>query len=137
MWIELLLVAHLLKILAVAKIVAYEIGMDATSIAAALLHDVVEDSDDYNINDIQQMFGETVARISKLSWILYEPKFGHFLQTSREIGLNYEAIIAIESDISCRSILQNFRHKNSMVWMKKISINFGHKLDGSAEIWTF
>ena len=29
----------------------------------ALLHDVVEDSDDYSINDIQQMFGETVARI--------------------------------------------------------------------------
>lgn len=55
--------AYIFHPLAVAKIVAYEIGMDAISIAAALLHDVVEDSDDYNINDIQQMFGETVARI--------------------------------------------------------------------------
>lgn len=55
--------AYIFHPLAVAKIVAYEIGMDATSIAAALLHDVVEDSDDYSINDIQQMFGETVARI--------------------------------------------------------------------------
>lgn len=55
--------AYIFHPLAVAKIVAYEIGMDATSIVAALLHDVVEDSDDYSINDIQQMFGETVARI--------------------------------------------------------------------------
>lgn len=55
--------AYIFHPLAVAKIVAYEIGMDATSIAAALLHDVVEDSYDYSINDIQQMFGETVARI--------------------------------------------------------------------------
>ena len=34
-----------------------------TNIAAALFDDVVEDSDDYSMNDIQQMFGETVARI--------------------------------------------------------------------------
>ena len=32
-------------------------------VQAALLHDVVEDSDDYSINDIQQIFGETIARI--------------------------------------------------------------------------
>ncbi len=48
--------------IAVAKIVAYEIGLGATSIAAALLHDVVEDTD-YSINDIEQLFGETIARI--------------------------------------------------------------------------
>lgn len=48
--------------IAVAKIVAYEIGLGATSIAAALLHDVVEDTD-YTINDIEQLFGETIARI--------------------------------------------------------------------------
>ena len=48
--------------IAVAKIVAYEIGLGATSIAAALLHDVVEDTD-YTINDIEQIFGETIARI--------------------------------------------------------------------------
>lgn len=48
--------------IAVAKIVAYEIGLGATSIAAALLHDVVEDTH-YTIDDMQQLFGETVARI--------------------------------------------------------------------------
>ncbi|MEW4925468.1 RelA/SpoT family protein [Algibacter sp. 2305UL17-15] len=55
--------AYLFHPLAVAKIVAQEIGLDATSIAAALLHDVVEDSEDYSIDDIEQLFGETVARI--------------------------------------------------------------------------
>ena len=48
--------------IAVAKIVAYEIGLGATSIAAALLHDVIEDTH-YNIVDIEQLFGETIARI--------------------------------------------------------------------------
>ena len=48
--------------IAVAKIVAMEIGLGATSIAAALLHDVVEDTA-YTINDMEQLFGETIARI--------------------------------------------------------------------------
>jgi GTP pyrophosphokinase len=48
--------------IAVAKIVGNEIGLGATSIAAALLHDVVEDTE-YTINDIEQLFGETIARI--------------------------------------------------------------------------
>lgn len=48
--------------IAVAKIVAYEIGLDTTSIVAALLHDVVEDTD-YTIEDIERLFGENVARI--------------------------------------------------------------------------
>ena len=54
--------AYIFHPLAVARIVASEIGMDATSIAAALLHDVVEDTP-YTIEDITEMFGETVARI--------------------------------------------------------------------------
>ncbi|WP_055435528.1 RelA/SpoT family protein [Lacinutrix algicola] len=55
--------AYIFHPIAVARIVASEIGMDATSIAAALLHDVVEDSDDYTVKDIEKLFGETVARI--------------------------------------------------------------------------
>ncbi len=54
--------AYIFHPIAVAKIVASEIGMDATSIAAALLHDVVEDTT-YTSEDIEKMFGETVARI--------------------------------------------------------------------------
>jgi GTP pyrophosphokinase len=48
--------------IAVAKIVAYEIGLDTTSIVAALLHDVVEDTD-YTLEDIERLFGENVGRI--------------------------------------------------------------------------
>ena len=54
--------AYIFHPIAVAKIVASEIGMDATSIAAALLHDVVEDTT-YTSEDIEKMFGETIARI--------------------------------------------------------------------------
>ncbi|MGB1230813.1 MAG: RelA/SpoT family protein [Winogradskyella sp.] len=55
--------AYIFHPIAVAKIVAQEIGLDATSIAAALLHDVVEDNPDYTIADMEQLFGDTVARI--------------------------------------------------------------------------
>ena len=55
--------AYIFHPIAVARIVASEIGLDATSIAAALLHDVVEDSEDYNVKDIENLFGQTVARI--------------------------------------------------------------------------
>lgn len=48
--------------IAVAKIVAYEIGLGATSIAAALLHDVVEDTH-YTVEDIERLFGENIAKI--------------------------------------------------------------------------
>ncbi|MAW95109.1 MULTISPECIES: RelA/SpoT family protein [unclassified Leeuwenhoekiella] len=54
--------AYVFHPLAVARIVASEIGMDATSIAAALLHDVVEDTS-YTLDDLEELFGETVARI--------------------------------------------------------------------------
>lgn len=55
--------AYIFHPIAVAKIVASEIGLDATCIAAALLHDVVEDNEDYTKDDIERLFGETVARI--------------------------------------------------------------------------
>ena len=55
--------AYIFHPIAVAKIVASEIGLDATCIAAALLHDVVEDNPNYTNDDIERLFGETVARI--------------------------------------------------------------------------
>ncbi len=55
--------AYIFHPIAVAKIVAQEIGLDATSIASALLHDVVEDSPDYTIKNIEKLFGKTVATI--------------------------------------------------------------------------
>jgi GTP pyrophosphokinase len=53
---------YIIHPLAVAKIVIEEIGLSATSIISALLHDVVEDTD-YNLDDISNLFGEKVASI--------------------------------------------------------------------------
>jgi len=54
--------AYIFHPIAVAKIVASEIGLGATSIAAALMHDVVEDTD-ITINDISKMFNPNIAKI--------------------------------------------------------------------------
>lgn len=54
--------AYIFHPINVAKIVASEIGLDATSISAALLHDVVEDTA-LTLQDIEQLFGTTIAKI--------------------------------------------------------------------------
>ncbi len=54
--------AYIFHPIAVAKIVASEIGLGATSIAAALLHDVVEDTP-MTVHDIEQMFNPKVAQL--------------------------------------------------------------------------
>jgi len=54
--------AYIFHPISVAKIVAHEIGLDATSIAAALLHDVVEDTA-ISLEDIERLMGNTVAKI--------------------------------------------------------------------------
>lgn len=48
--------------IAVAQIVADEIGLGATSISCALMHDVVEDTD-YTLQDIEKIFGAKFAKI--------------------------------------------------------------------------
>ena len=48
--------------LAVARIVVNEIGLGSTSICAALLHDVVEDTD-YTVEDIANEFNPKIASI--------------------------------------------------------------------------
>ncbi|MDC0515276.1 RelA/SpoT family protein [Flavobacteriaceae bacterium] len=54
--------AYIFHPINVAKIVAQQIGLDATSICAALLHDVVEDTR-FTIEDIERLLGNTVAKI--------------------------------------------------------------------------
>ena len=53
---------YILHPIAVAKIVANDIGLGAPSIAAALLHDVVEDTK-YTIDDIESVHGPQIAKI--------------------------------------------------------------------------
>ena len=54
--------AYIFHPIAVAKIVASEIGLGATSIAAALLHDVVEDTP-ISVEDIERLFNPKVAQM--------------------------------------------------------------------------
>lgn len=54
--------AYIFHPIAVAKIVASEIGLGATSIAAALLHDVVEDTE-ITVHDLERMFNPKLAQI--------------------------------------------------------------------------
>ena len=51
---------YILHPIAVAKIVSQEIGLGSTSICAALLHDVVEDTE-YTVEDIEMNFGKKIA----------------------------------------------------------------------------
>lgn len=51
---------YILHPIAVAKIVVNSIGLGYKSIAAALLHDVVEDTD-YTVDDIRNLFGDRIA----------------------------------------------------------------------------
>lgn len=53
---------YILHPIAVAKIASQEIGLGSTSICAAFLHDVVEDTD-YTIEDIRHQFGDKIAQL--------------------------------------------------------------------------
>jgi len=54
--------AYIFHPIAVAKIVAAEIGLGATAIAAALMHDVVEDSP-ITVHEIEKMFNPKIAQL--------------------------------------------------------------------------
>ena len=54
--------AYIFHPINVAKIVANQIGLDATSICAALLHDVIEDTR-FTLDEIERLMGNTVAKI--------------------------------------------------------------------------
>ncbi|MBD5240350.1 MAG: bifunctional (p)ppGpp synthetase/guanosine-3',5'-bis(diphosphate) 3'-pyrophosphohydrolase [Bacteroidales bacterium] len=53
---------YILHPIAVARIASQEIGLGSTSICAALLHDVVEDTD-YTVEDIRAQFGDKIAQL--------------------------------------------------------------------------
>ena len=53
---------YIMHPIAVAQIACSEVGLGSTSICAALLHDVVEDTD-YTVEDIENIFGAKIAQI--------------------------------------------------------------------------
>lgn len=116
--------AYVFHPIAVAKIVASEIGLDATSIAAALLHDVVEDTS-YCLADIEQLFGETVARIvdglTKISNMPYDKDVSLQAENFRKMLLTLnEDIRVIIIKIADR--LHNMQTMDSMPEQKQVKI---------------
>ena len=106
--------------IAVAKIVAKELGLGATSIQAAILHDVVEDTE-YKLPDIENMFGEKVAHIvdglTKLS--------GDF--DSRQVMTLKKILMTLSDDVRVILIkiadrLHNMQTLDSMPTNKKMKI---------------
>lgn len=55
--------AYIIHPVEVALIISNEMGFGATSIAAALLHDVVEDNENYSLELIEKLFGKEIATI--------------------------------------------------------------------------
>ena len=116
--------AYIFHPIAVAKIVASEIGLGATSIIAALLHDVVEDTE-YGLADIEQMFGETVARIvdglTKISALEYDSNVSLQAENFRKMLLTLnEDIRVIIIKIADR--LHNMQTMDSMPEDKQVKI---------------
>lgn len=116
--------AYIFHPIAVAKIVASQIGLDATAIAAALLHDVVEDTQ-YTLADLEQLFGETVARIvdglTKISALEYQSDVSLQAENFRKMLLTLnEDIRVIIIKIADR--LHNMQTMDSMAPSKQVKI---------------
>jgi GTP diphosphokinase / guanosine-3',5'-bis(diphosphate) 3'-diphosphatase len=109
--------------LAVAKIVADEIGLGTKSIVSALLHDVVEDTD-YTLEDISDMFGEKIADIvDGLTKIA-----GVFDKNTSKQAENFRKILLTLSDdvrvilIKLADRLHNMRTLSSMPPTKQLQV---------------
>ena len=89
---------YMMHPLSVARIVVKEIGLGSTSICAALLHDVVEDTD-YTTEDIERMFGPKIASIveglTKLSGGVFADKAMKQAENVRKLVLTMSEDIRV------------------------------------------
>ncbi|HCQ15285.1 MAG TPA: RelA/SpoT family protein, partial [Cryomorphaceae bacterium] len=114
---------YILHPLEVATIVAREIGLGPVSVSAALIHDVVEDSE-YTLEDIDRLFGDEIARIidglTKIS--------GVFDQNISLQAENFRKMLLTLSDdirvilIKLADRLHNMRTMESMPSHKQVKI---------------
>lgn len=115
---------YILHPIAVAKIASQEIGLGSTSICAALLHDVVEDTE-YTVEDIQQHFGQKVARIveglTKISGGIFGDKASAQAENFRKLLLTMSEDIRVVL-IKMADRLHNMRTLGSMAPNKQYKI---------------
>jgi guanosine-3',5'-bis(diphosphate) 3'-pyrophosphohydrolase len=114
---------YILHPVAVAKIVSKEMGLGTTSIIAALLHDVVEDTD-ITLKDLEMEFGKTVAKI--VDGLTKITEFSE--QTVSKQAENFKKMLLTMADdvrvvlIKLADRLHNMRTLGSMAKEKQLKI---------------
>jgi len=116
--------AYIFHPISVAKIVAQQIGLDATSICAALLHDVVEDTQ-FSLKDIERLLGANVAKIvqglTKISHLKKDKNISLQAENFRKmlLTLNDDVRVII---IKIADRLHNMQTMDSMPEYKQVKI---------------
>ena len=115
---------YILHPIAVAKITSQEIGLGSTSICAALLHDVVEDTE-YTVEDIRQHFGRKIADLvsglTKISGGIFGDKASAQAENFRKLLLTMSEDIRVVL-IKMADRLHNMRTLSSMPASKQYKI---------------
>ena len=115
---------YIMHPIAVARIVSQEIGLGSVSICAALLHDVVEDTD-YTVEDIESQFGKKVAQIveglTKISGGIFGDKASAQAENFRKLLLTMNNDIRVIL-IKMADRLHNMRTLGSMLPSKQYKI---------------
>lgn len=115
---------YIMHPIAVARIVCGEIGLGSTSICAALLHDVVEDTE-YTVEDIKVLFGEKIAQIVDGLTKISSGMFGENVSAQAE---NFRKLLLTMSDdirvilVKIADRLHNMRTLGSMAPAKQYKI---------------
>jgi GTP pyrophosphokinase len=116
--------AYIFHPIGVAKIVASEIGLGPTSIAAALMHDVVEDTD-ITVDDIERMFNpkiaQLVAGLTKISQVQKDLNVSMQAENFRKMLLTLNDDVRVIL-IKIADRLHNMQTMDSMPEYKQIKI---------------
>ena len=109
---------YIIHPLSVAKIVVSEIGLGTKSVVAAILHDVVEDTE-YTVQDIEKMFGEKIAMLvdglTKLSGTYDSKQATNFRKMLMTLSDDVRVIL-----IKMADRLHNMRTLDSMIELKTL-----------------
>jgi GTP pyrophosphokinase len=115
---------YIMHPIAVARIVCGEMGLGSTSICAALLHDVVEDTE-YEVEDISNMFSEKIAQLvdglTKISGDIFADKDSKQAENFRKLLLTMSSDIRVIL-IKMADRLHNMRTLGSMRTDKQFKI---------------
>jgi guanosine-3',5'-bis(diphosphate) 3'-pyrophosphohydrolase len=116
--------AYVFHPIAVAKIVAKDIGLGATAIAAALLHDVVEDTQ-YTVEDLEIKFDAKLAQIvdglTKISKVISDQEVSMQAENYRKLLLTLNDDVRVIL-IKIADRLHNMQTMDSMASNKQAKI---------------